>query len=53
MRVSEIQRRRALPVEEQPVPARRLVAWVAIAALIAGGVVLFFRYARGLEPLLN
>ena len=53
MRLSEIQRRRSLPEEAQQVPFRRTVAWSLIAAGIAVGVYLFFRYAHTVTPLLT
>lgn len=53
MRLSEIQRRRNLPEAEQPIPRRRAAAWVMVAAGIAFGVYLFFRFAGRLAPLLD
>ena len=53
MRLSDIQRRRTLPDTAQRVPFRRTVAWTLIAAGIAAGVYLFFRYAHAVAPLLT
>lgn len=53
MRLSEIQKRRNLPEDAQPIPRRRAAAWMIVAAGIAFGVYLFFRYAGGLAPLLD
>ena len=52
MRLSEIQQRRNLPPESQPIPVRRSLVWLLVAAGIAVGVVLYFAYARSLTPLL-
>ena len=53
MRLSEIQLRRNLPPESQPVPVRRSVAWVLVAVAIAVGIYLYFTYGRALTPLLT
>ena len=53
MRLSEIQKRRNLPEDAQPVPRRRAVGWLFVAAGIAVGVYLFFHYAGRLTPLLD
>lgn len=52
MRISEIQKRRHLPESAQPVPPRRVVGWLLVAAAIAVGVYLYFRFAGDLAPLL-
>lgn len=52
MRLSDIQKRRELPQSAQSVPTRRVVGWVLVAAAIACGVYLFFRYAGAVTPLL-
>jgi hypothetical protein len=51
MRISEIQQQ--LPPEEQSVPVRRALAWSLLLVVIAVGVLLYFRYARELVPLLH
>lgn len=53
MRLSEIQKRRNLPEDSQPIPRRRAAAWTFVAAGIAFGVYLFFRFAGHLTPLLD
>lgn len=53
MRLSEIQKRRNLPEDEQPIPARRAAGWLLVAAGIVVGVYLFFRFAGRLPPLLD
>lgn len=51
MRISEIQQQ--LPPEEQTVPVRRAFAWSLLLIVIVAGIVLYFRYARQLQPLLG
>ena len=51
MRISEIQQQ--LPPEEQSVPVRRALVWSLLLVVIAAGVVLYFRYAGQLQPLLG
>jgi len=52
MRVSEIQRRRSMPTEAQPVPLRRTVGWLLVAAAIAAAIYLYFRFSGALTPIL-
>ncbi|MHB1071935.1 MAG: hypothetical protein ACYC3Q_03835 [Gemmatimonadaceae bacterium] len=51
MRISEIQQQ--LPPEEQSVPVRRVLAWSLVLVVLAVGLVLYFRYAREIQPLLH
>jgi len=53
MRISQIQKRRDLPPEAQPVPVRRALAWLVAGAGIAFGIFLFFKYGRDVTPLLG
>lgn len=53
MREPDMQPRHAEPLEDQPVPMRRVLAWGTIALLVLVGIVLFFRYAPALNPLLG
>lgn len=53
MRVPDMQPRHGTPLEEQPVPMRRVIAWVGIALLVIAGIAMFFRYAPALNPLLG
>lgn len=53
MRVSDIQRRRSLPTQSQPIPPRRAALWLGIAAAIAAGIYLYFRYAHALVAVLE
>ena len=53
MRLSRIFRPEdGIPIEEA-VPLRRTLFWVLAWAVIIVGIVLFFRYARYLTPLLD
>lgn len=53
MRLSEIQQRRNLPPESQPIPIRRAVVWVVVALGIAIGIFLYFRFAGDLTAVLS
>lgn len=53
MRLSEIQRRRSLPAEAQPIPPQRVALWLLIGLAVAAGIYLYFRSAGGLTALLD
>ena len=41
------------PIPDEPLPIRRILFWVAVAGGIVIGVILYFRHASALPPLLG
>jgi hypothetical protein len=53
MRLSRLFRLEDVASTEESVPMRRTLFWILVWAAILAGVVLFFKYARFLTPLLD
>lgn len=53
MRLSRIFRPEDVESVEDAVPMRRTLFWILVGLAILAGIVLFFRYARFLSPLLD
>ena len=41
------------PSDDDSIPIGRLAVWAVIAAVLAFGIYLYFRYERGMIPLLG
>ena len=53
VRLSRVFRQPDAQTETDSVPLRSIVLWAVVAAAIVAGVVLYFRFARHLTPLIG
>jgi type VI protein secretion system component VasF len=53
MRLSRILQTNASPDDEERVSVRRMLLWSVVALAILAGIVLYFKYERGLNPIVG